>query len=93
MHVLTVSRSRVKLRTRDDQPDQFPLLQECYEDVSEDTEAAINQQIEQLERDTIIARTQHRWWLRYFNVGYYGPVGRAVETESCVYMSLLFFFL
>ena len=46
----------------------------------------------QLARDTVIACTQLRWWLHYCNVGYYGPVGRAVEIESCVYMSLLFSF-
>ncbi|KAK7101777.1 hypothetical protein V1264_020107 [Littorina saxatilis] len=60
--------SKVKLRTKDNQPSSFPLLQECCDDVPEATQAAITKEMERLERDTVIASTQHRLGLLHYRL-------------------------
>ncbi|XP_025108322.1 histone deacetylase 6-like isoform X1 [Pomacea canaliculata] len=56
----------IQCRTKYNRPEQFPLMQECFDEVSDAVQQQINQQIEQLEQDTILSRPAHRTGFLYY---------------------------
>ncbi|XP_076447199.1 histone deacetylase 4-like [Babylonia areolata] len=56
----------MELRTKDKQPEIFPLIQQCCEHVPDATQEAISKEIERLEKDTVLTSTQHRLGITYY---------------------------
>ncbi|KAL8582059.1 hypothetical protein ACOMHN_028040 [Nucella lapillus] len=60
------------LRTREQQPKDFPLIQQCCEVASDDTQEALLKKIEQLEKDTVLTSPQQRLGMSHYQLA--GPV-------------------